>query len=719
MPDYTQALNENQLKAVTCPAGHTLVVAGAGTGKTRTIVYRLAWLVEQGIAPESILLLTFTRKAAQEMLNRSEALLGKGLGNLTGGTFHSFAFGCLRSHKPFWLEDRAFTLMDSADITQAVKECKEKLKAGKGDHSFPKTQTIVSLLSKARNKEMPVTEILRQEGFHLLPHAQAIEDIGRAYAAYRRERALMDYDDLLFELENLLAQDEHAAFDIRRRFSHILVDEYQDTNRVQARIVRLLAQPAQNGMAGASVMAVGDEAQSIYAFRGANVRNILDFPKLFAPANIIRLERNYRSTQPVLDVANGILAHAAESFRKRLFTNIKGGELPRLSRPLSDIAEAELVAQRISELLTTTRPHEIAVLFRAGFHSYALENALRKAGIPFRKYGGLKFVEAAHIKDVLAFARLAINPLDFPAFGRIAMMHRGIGPKTTATLHAALIKNDRKELKKDFGRFSGLWHDLEFIDGLRQRDLRPEEFFENILEYYRPRMEELYPDDWPSRLQGLEEILHMAEPYGSLDLFVADMALEAPNNDDDAEAENCVTLSTVHSAKGLEWDSVIILDAVEDRFPSRHAQTRPDDFEEERRLFYVACTRAKKNLEIYAPCAIYGYNGSTMTDESPFLRELPGDLFETAMQGPSASDKTFSRPAVSPSPGNRENSARSGIFVRNGQTEKIGAQKSGYCRHRIFGRGKIIQDIGDGRVQVNFPGFGLKIILVEYLLPEE
>lgn len=758
MIDYAKALNQAQYQAATTPSGHTLVVAGAGTGKTRTIVYRLAWLVEQGIAPESILLLTFTRKAAQEMLTRAGVLLDQGLGNLTGGTFHAFAYGCLRSHRPLWLGNRSFTLMDSADIIQAVKDCKERLKVGKGDHSFPKTQTIVGLLSKSRNKEMSITEVLRQESFHLLPYAQAIEDIGNEYAAFRRERALMDYDDLLFELEALLRQDERAAFDLRRRYSHILVDEYQDTNLVQARIVQLLAQPAQIDIPGASVMAVGDEAQSIYAFRGANVRNILDFPKLFSPATIIRLEQNYRSTQPILDVANGILANASESFQKNLFTDKQGGELPRLTRPLSDISEADLIAARIEELLQTSRPHEIAVLFRAGFHSYALENALRKAGIAFRKYGGIKFVEAAHIKDVLAFARLAINPLDLPAFGRIAAMHHGVGPKTTANLHAALIRNDPEGLKKAFGRFPKLWKDLEFIDRLRQKRKQPTDFFDAVLEYYRPRLETLYPDDWPSRLQGLEEILQLAQPYESLDLFVTDIALETPDKEDDAGAENCIVLSTVHSAKGLEWKSVIILDAVEERFPSRHAQTKPEDFEEERRLFYVACTRAKQNLELYAPGSIYGRNGSTMVAESPFVQELPERLFKTfneshhgqrffassgANSGPNQSSSP-SRRTMLQSPCNQTvkmttpaqdeklkhteiavNAAAGHAAKKGGNNQlksdnkRLSDDNCNYCRHKIFGRGKIMQRLDNNRVQVNFPGFGLKVILAEYLLPEE
>lgn len=722
MPDYASALNSAQYEAVTSSPGHTLVVAGAGSGKTRVIVYRLAWLAEQGIAPESILLLTFTRKAAQEMLNRAEELIGHGLRSLPGGTFHSFAFNTLRIYKPAWLEGRSFTLMDASDITQTIKECKQRLNTGKKDSSFPKTQTIAGLLSKARNKEMPLSEILRQESFHLMPHAEALEDISAAYATLKRERGSLDYDDLLFELEDLLKNNAGAARAVRNRFSNILVDEYQDTNLVQARLAWLLAQPAHPGETGANVMAVGDEAQSIYAFRGANVRNIMDFPKLFPDTRIIRLEQNYRSTQPILDVANGILANAAESFKKNLFTEKKGGDKPTLARPLSDASEAELICNRIEELLLNHLPHEIAVLFRAGFHSYALENALRKRGIAFRKYGGLRFVEAAHVKDLLAFARLAINPLDYAAFGRIAVMHRGIGSKTMASLHKALLGNDQKALQKAFKRFPTFLEDLELVENLRAKNLAPQQFLEEVLERYRPRLEELYPDDWPSRVQGLEEILHMAQAYNDLDLFVADLALDSPDNDEGSNAEDYITLSTVHSAKGLEWNVVMILDAVEDRFPSRHALVKPEDFEEERRLFYVACTRARQLLEIYAPTAIYSHNGSGMTAESPFLRELKPDLFSTAIEKysgglsspqPGAPPRKMRRNLTPPS--ENIDVARSGLFAADGKPLK----QASYCRHRIFGRGKILQHLEGDRAQVNFPGFGVKIILADYLAPED
>lgn len=728
MPDYKNELNKAQYEAVTSPPGNTLVVAGAGTGKTRAIVYRLAWLAEQGIPPEAILLLTFTRKAANEMLQRAAALLGYGLGGLTGGTFHSFAFGALRAYRPAWLEGRPFTLMDSADISQAVKSCRDAIKGSKKDSTFPKTQTIVGLLGKARNKELPIAEILRQESFHLLPHAQALEEIGEAYASFRRERGLMDYDDLLFELEALLKENEFAAAALRSRFEHILVDEYQDTNLVQARIVRLLAQPAHADMAAASVMAVGDEAQSIYAFRGANVRNILDFPRQFEDCRIIRLEQNYRSTQPILNIANGILAGATESFKKNLTAVKPGGDLPLLVRPLSDASEAVIVTRRIEELLAIHRPHEIAVLFRAGFHSYPLENALRKAGIAFRKYGGLRFVEAAHIKDVLSFARLAINPLDYSAFGRIALMHKGIGPKTMASLHVALLSPDIKVREKAFKRFAGFQEDLNFIETLKNRNLKPAQFLEALLEYYRPRLESLYPDDWPSRLQGLEEILFMSNQYDSLDVFLAEMALDSPDAENEADAENCITLSTVHSAKGLEWNAVIILDAVEERFPSRHAIARPEDFEEERRLFYVACTRPRQSLDICAPAALYGHGGGNIVAQSPFLRELSPKLFEnrtetygglTTVAPAARSDR---QPAADFEKDDLEFKRKSGVFGSSsvaGSNLKKADCKSGYCRHRIFGRGKIVQHLDEDRVRVNFPGFGLKVILAEYLLPEE
>lgn len=725
MLDYTKALNKAQYEAASSEAQTALVIAGAGSGKTRTIVYRLAWLAEHGAPPESILLLTFTRKAANEMMARASNLLPGGLAGVSGGTFHSYAYGALRRHSPAWLDGGSFTLMDQADTLQALRDCKDKLKLGKRDPSFPRSPMIASLFSKARNKELSIAEVLRRDSFHLLPHAEALEDLFREFSAYKRGKALLDYDDLLFELEDLLAADGPAAQSLRARHSNILVDEYQDTNLVQARLIRLLAGSAKSGPLSARVMAVGDEAQSIYGFRGANVHNILNFPKIFPGTQIIRLEQNYRSTQPILDVANEILSRASESFHKKLFSAAKGGEKARLTVPLSDSSEAQLVARRVKELLSNNLPHEIAVLFRSGFHSYPLEAELRRAGIPFRKYGGLRFAEASHVKDVLSYARLAINPLDLPAFSRLAAMSKGAGPKTALRLHNLLAQGDAGKIRKGFARFPDLMADMELIERLRNESPAPAVFFDRLLDHFKPRLEILYPDDWPGRMQGLEEIPQLARSYSALDLFVADLALEAPEDEDARDKEKCVTLSTVHSAKGLEWNAVIILDMVEDRFPSRHAQNSNEDYEEERRLFYVACTRARKSLDIYAPACVFNRaeQGRCMAARSPFIREISPDLFDSYKEGyggllvrekGSPAKTVFTAPKPRPAAGLRP--LRAAPAKTHAEEEPL---QSGYCRHRIFGKGKIIKKMEDGKVQADFPGFGIKIILGEYLVMED
>ena len=625
-------LNPAQLEAVTAPDGPVLVIAGAGSGKTRTIVHRLAWLAEQGVPASDMLLLTFTRKASREMLLRATDLLGYSIGGVHGGTFHSFAFSVLRQYRPAWAEGPV-TVMDSADSASAIQQCKERLKVGKGDRSFPKTQTIIGLLSKARNKEISIGDVLQRDAQHLLPHADALESIGEAYRGYRRQHGLLDYDDLLFELEDLLKGDPEAGREglaerFRERYRYIMVDEYQDTNRVQARLVRLLAGEAGN------VMAVGDDAQSIYAFRGADVRNILDFPKLFPGTRVIRLEENYRSTQPVLDVANAVLAPASEGFRKNLFTtkeNTPKTPRVRLVRPMSDLTQANVVAARVEELLDRYQAKEIAVLFRAGYQSYHLEVALSKRGIKFRKYGGLRYAEAVHVKDVVAFVRLAINPLDMPSFERVAGLSKGVGTKTAEKFYHVAAQGDFDALRKACTKYPDLWSDMLLLDKLREHNLTPAALIEMVIEHYTPRLQAIFPDDWPRRQQGLSELAHIASAYTDLEQFVADLSLETPEDDaDEFDEAGRVVLSTIHSSKGLEWDAVILLDLVEDRFPSRHALVRPEDFEEERRLMYVACTRAREDLELFVPATLYSRQngGNEPATPSPFVRELPFSALE-------------------------------------------------------------------------------------------
>lgn len=769
-------LNEAQKEAVTAPEGPMLVIAGAGSGKTRTIVYRLAWLAEHGLDPHSMLLLTFTRKASQEMLHRAAGLLDHQLLGVQGGTFHSFAFSVLRRSSPDWTGG-TLSVMDTADSTAAIQTCKEQLKIGKGDRSFPRTQTVLGLLSKARNKEMELEEVLSREAQHLLPHASDLVELGEAYRKYKREHALLDYDDLLFELEQLFIDKPDILQSQRMRFRQIMVDEYQDTNKVQARLVRMLAGEEGN------IMAVGDDAQSIYAFRGATVHNILDFPKLFRNTRIIRLEENYRSVQPVLDIANSLLANTTEGYRKHLFSRrtVPSETAVTLYRPLSDLSQAQLVARRIEELLASVPAKEIAVLFRSGYQSYHLELELNKRGIGFRKYGGLRYAEAAHVKDVMAFARLVSNPLDLPSFDRIAALSRGIGPKTSRKLFDLACGDDEAALKKACSRWPDFLENMELIADLRMKKTAPEEVIGRILEHYRPKMEELFPDDWPRRLQGLEEMSTIASSYEDLQLFIADLSLDSPEEaPDDEDGDRKITLSTVHSAKGLEWSAVLIIDLVEDRFPSRHALVRPEDFEEERRLMYVACTRAKDTLDLFVPLSLYSRSsgGQEPASPSPFVRELPSDILDEiyenyggvlarrkAKEPPMLERKTFSSfpPQRQRSwhwddegretgtsfcrkrqeeddwpPRERDDDAtprsredaddaymaavrdamKSGRNLDESPDQKPAKKKLGFCRHRLFGRGKIVEEIPPDKYRVNFPGLGLKIILADYLTLE-
>ena len=735
-------LNPAQLEAVTAPDGPVLVIAGAGSGKTRTIVHRLAWLAEQGVPASDMLLLTFPRKASREMLLRATDLLGYSIGGVHGGTFHSFAFSVLRQYRPAWAEGPV-TVMDSADSASAIQQCKERLKVGKGDRSFPKTQTIIGLLSKARNKEISIGDVLQRDAQHLLPHADALESIGEAYRGYRRQHGLLDYDDLLFELEDLLKGDPEAGREglaerFRERYRYIMVDEYQDTNRVQARLVRLLAGEAGN------VMAVGDDAQSIYAFRGADVRNILDFPKLFPGTRVIRLEENYRSTQPVLDVANAVLAPASEGFRKNLFTtkeNTPKTPRVRLVRPMSDLTQANVVAARVEELLDRYQAKEIAVLFRAGYQSYHLEVALSKRGIKFRKYGGLRYAEAVHVKDVVAFVRLAINPLDMPSFERVAGLSKGVGTKTAEKIYHVAAQGDFDALRKACTKYPDLWSDMLLLDKLREHNLTPAALIEMVIEHYTPRLQAIFPDDWPRRQQGLSELAHIASAYTDLEQFVADLSLETPEDDaDEFDEAGRVVLSTIHSSKGLEWDAVILLDLVEDRFPSRHALVRPEDFEEERRLMYVACTRAREDLELFVPATLYSRQngGNEPATPSPFVRELPFSALEEWQEGYTgriskrstsfAGDPAFSRPSLDiPRELANPNAGRvKGVFpppvipeAKGDRAASKGGAGCGYCRHKVFGRGKIVEQLPPDKCRVNFPGFGLKVILSAFLTLEE
>ncbi|WP_029459475.1 ATP-dependent helicase [Solidesulfovibrio alcoholivorans] len=726
--DFDRDLNPAQRQAVMTTEGPVLVIAGAGSGKTRTIVYRLAHLVSGGVDPASILLLTFTRKAAQEMLTRAGMLLAMGpdgVSGVSGGTFHAFAFATLRRFHAAAGYPDGFTVLDAADCEDILGQVKDSLGVGKGDRSFPRKSAVLGMLSKARNKELDVGDVISREAFHLLPHASDIARLGEGYTAFKAEHNLLDYDDLLFSLERMLTEHADLADYLRERHRYVMVDEYQDTNRVQARLTRLLAPGTGN------VMAVGDDAQSIYAFRGATVDNILDFPNLFPGTLVVKLEQNYRSTQPILTLTNAILKNAGRKFEKNLFSTREDGPEPELIRPFSDLTQAAMVTARIRELSGRYPLHEIAVLFRAGYQSYALEVELGKAGIPFQKFGGLRFSDAAHVKDVLSYLRLARNTADFPAWNRVLAFVPGIGAKTAAKIFAAIQEGDRAVLGKMTKKSEEFRALIEFLDVLRSSPPSPADLLERVIEAYAPLLAEKFPDDYPRRQAGLEQLQQIAASYADLDAFLADLVIENPDEDRKKTREDHVVLSTVHSAKGLEWAAVLVIDLVDERFPSRHALSRTEDMEEERRLLYVACTRARDALSLFAPETVYQRQGGGCAPALPsiFLRELPaGQLIErrerlggraTSSLAACTASGLAASGAPRPAPCPPRPVATQPETAPTASARSVAPGALGYCRHKIFGRGKIIAALDDGKVRVNFPDFGPKVILAAYLEMED
>lgn len=711
MTDFRKELNEAQWEAVSHEGGPLLVIAGAGSGKTRTIVYRMAHLVKSGTPADSILLLTFTRKAAQEMKDRAGILLGSdGLAGITGGTFHAFAFSMLRRFAEAENGPGRVSIMDQSDAENAIRDLRDELKLGKGDKSFPKKNTVLGLISKSRNKELSMEAVLQNEAFHLLKYNDELEQLSREYAGFKKRNGLFDYDDLLFGLEALLRDNESVRDYVRSRFRHVMVDEYQDTNLVQARIVKLLAGD------GGNIMAVGDDAQSIYAFRGANVYNILSFQEMFPGAKLVRLEQNYRSTQPILDLTNAILEQAELKIRKNLFTERKEGKRPQVIRTISDRSQAQAVVSKALEYGRKYPLHEVAILFRAGYQSYSLEVALNKLGVKYKKYGGIRFNEAAHIKDVLSFIRLVRNPADLPAWQRALDHVKGVGRKTVVKIHHFIMNGDEAGLAKFCAKRQEVMQVIDMLDDMRKGQPRPAPVLAQVLEFYQPLLERKFPDDYPRRQSGLEQLTRIAAGYEELDNFLADISLETPDDEDAEDRENCLVLSTIHSAKGLEWSAVAIIDLVQDRFPSRHAMNRAEDLEEERRLMYVACTRARNELSLFMPSTIYNQfsHSSEPAADSPFVSDLPLRVYEAWRENYSGGLAPVNTSPTTGAP-STPTASSSASSSGNGDAPK----RLGHCRHKIFGRGKIIATVGDDKYRINFPGFGLKVILSEYVTLEE
>jgi DNA helicase-2/ATP-dependent DNA helicase PcrA len=631
--DYAAALNSQQLAAVTAGEGPSLVIAGAGSGKTRTLVYRVAYLIDSGVDPSNILLLTFTRKSAQEMLQRAGELIGARSERVCGGTFHSVANLLLRRYGRSIGVEPGFTILDRGDAEDLIALVRSQLGLNEKDKRFPRKGTIMEMISKSENTLRSLEEIILDEFGHFADHIEDLSRLKTAYQSAKRQKQLLDYDDLLVMLRQLLLLDETARMTISRQFRYILVDEYQDTNRLQAEVVRKLAATHNN------VMVVGDDSQSIYAFRGATFKNIMEFPQLFPGTQIYKLEENYRSTQPILNLANCIIDEAAEKYTKRLFTRKIDGPLPSLVEAAGENTQSRFIAQKILELREEGVPlSEVAVLFRSSFHSFDLEIELSRKGLPFIKRGGVKFIETAHVKDLLAHVRVIANPLDTVSWNRVLMLVEGVGPKKAHDLLAAIVKGGQPfdVLRGVSGRsgqgLKNLANTLESLSGTDDRS--PSEQVNHIYEYYLPILKEQY-DDYPKRTRDLDHLHTIAEGYPGVNEFLADLALEPPDGSasgvdaPDRDDERLV-LSTIHSAKGLEWQAVFVIWIVDGRFPSVYSFVADEDLEEERRLFYVSVTRAKRHLFLTYPINVYDKSsGMLLSKPSRFLDHVSSDLFDT------------------------------------------------------------------------------------------
>ncbi|UCF84334.1 MAG: ATP-dependent helicase, partial [Desulfobacteraceae bacterium] len=420
--DYKNVLNPAQLEAVMTLDGPILVIAGAGSGKTRTLVYRVARLVEEGIPPEAILLLTFTRKAAQEMLERAASLSDARCRFVSGGTFHSLAHRVLRSHADLLGFSNSFTILDRSDMEEVIRSLTPELGLPNGTPRFPKRGTLASILSKASNLQQPINEFVLEEYGQFIEFLPQIEALKRLYEDYKRTHQMMDYDDLLLNMRSLLAKCEEVRKGLSLQYRFVMVDEYQDTNSIQADIVKWLAHEHRN------IMVVGDDSQAIYSFRGASYRNMFDFPAQFSEAKIIKLEQNYRSVQPILTMTNALMDQADEKYTKCLFTERKGGEKPRIVDTRTEPEQALFICQYIRGQVQKGRPiTDFAVLFRAGYHSFELEAELNRQGVRYVKYGGFKFLESAHIKDFLAHLRVVVNRDEAVSWVRILRLVKNVG----------------------------------------------------------------------------------------------------------------------------------------------------------------------------------------------------------------------------------------------------------------------------------------------------
>jgi len=634
--DYAAELNPRQQAAVACTQGPLLVIAGAGSGKTRTLVYRLSYLLEQGVPAQRILLLTFTRRAAQQMLERAQLLrVGSGAQDVMGGTFHSFCAWILRRLAPLAELNPHFSIIDTVDACDIIDLICNELKLRGKDRAFPRKARIQDILSKARNVQLALPLLLERDYPELLDYLPALELIASTYSSYKRGNHLMDYDDLLEVTRDLLRHNVRFARKARSFFDHVMVDEYQDTNLIQKDLADALAQEHGN------LMVVGDDAQSIYGFRGADYENILRFPETWPTCRLVRLEQNYRSTPSILNFTNQILSHNPLGFAKSLFSDRAGSHagawpLPQLERHLDAGAEAEAIADKILELHHQGQLAfcELAVLYRAGFHSTYLQAELLKRRIPFVVYGGIRFIERRHIKDMLAYLRIALNPFDAIAWHRILALLPGVGQVSARKIIEHIRQHHGELVPTAFGKKSfaqALAELQQLLTQVRQAS-HPATQMELVRQYYIPLLRSVESDHL-QRLPDLEVLLDLAGKYEQLERFLTDFTLDPPakqfqnqSTPSLAEDEKPLVLSTVHSAKGLEWRVVFVLHLLDGLLPSKRTLQDFAELAEERRLFYVACSRAMDQLYLSLPASHYSYSDS-FYQPSRFLSEISPDAY--------------------------------------------------------------------------------------------
>jgi DNA helicase II / ATP-dependent DNA helicase PcrA len=625
-PDILDGLNPQQREAASFGDGPLLVVAGAGTGKTATLVRRVAWLINEGVDPARILLLTFTRRASAEMLRRVQSALTPSaltptedaetqqpirIARLWGGTFHAIATRLLRIHGQAIGLPPDFTILDRGDSEDLMNALRAELGLAKTDKRFPKKGTCMKIYSRCVNARQKLSDALDTQFPWCKDDLDGLAELFSAYTERKETSATLDYDDLLLYWNAMLA-DPATGKALRSRFDCVLVDEYQDTNALQAEIVYGLRPD------GTGITVVGDDAQSIYSFRAATIRNILDFPKQYPETTIIRLEQNYRSTQPILETTNRVIAQMPERFAKTLWTDRATGERPRLIACDDDEDQVEYLIRRI----LTHREEGIdlrrqAVLFRTSHHSMLLEAELVRRKIPFHKYGGLKFVDAAHVKDLMAFLRMAENPRDSVAAMRVLPLLPGIGPKRAM---------DRLKVFQELGSLqAGLqaWREwnpppatgetwsefVEMFSWLLEGDASTPEQVHRVRKFYTPILEERY-DTHQSRSRDLEQLEEISSRYKNRGTLLTELALDPPSSTEDFAGpphldDDYLILSTIHSAKGLEWDAVYVIHATDGNIPSDMSTGSVEQINEELRLFYVALTRAKRHLYVCAPLRYY------------------------------------------------------------------------------------------------------------------